>query len=552
VASEVIKIPDLGGASDVAIVEVAVSVGDELKVDDVLVVLETDKASMEVPCPFAGRLLSLALKVGDQVAQGDVVGTIEVADEAGGDAEASAAAPSASASAPAPAPAPQPPAAAPAGQVDAAPSVIDVPVPDLGGADRVDVIEVGVKPGDVIAQGDTLIVLESDKASMEVPAPATGKVVEVRLQVGDNVTEGDVILRLEQVSAGRPVSPAPVSQPAPAAVPAAAAPSQPVQTGPAQAGPVQAGPIQAGPIQAGPVQAGPVHAGPAVRKLAREFGVDLGALRGTGPHARILKEDVQAWVKQQLQRAPAGGQVAGAGIPSVPEVDFAQFGPVRVAPMSKLQRLTAQNMHRSWLNVPRVTQFDEVDITDLEAFREEQKAQGVRLTPLPFMLKACAVALRSNPVFNASLAADGQSIVFKDYVHIGIAVATPAGLMVPVVRDVDRKSITELAAESAELALRAKDKKLKPQEMQGACFTISSLGNIGGTGFTPIVNVPEVAILGVSRLAVKPVWNGQEFVPRKLLPIALSYDHRAVNGADAGKFATEVGLLLSDIRRLLL
>ena len=299
-----------------------------------------------------------------------------------------------------------------------------------------------------------------------------------------------------------------------------------------------------------------MHAGPAVRKLAREFGVQLDQVRGSGPRERILKEDVQAYVKSRLQEPAGGSSAVGGGIPAIPEVDFSQFGPVRVEPMTKLHRVTAINMHRSWLNVPRVTQFDEADITGLEEFRAELKGepqpQGIKVTPLPFLLKACALALVRNPAFNVSLHNDGKQIIYKDYVHIGMAVATPAGLMVPVLRNVDKKSIYELAEESTALAQKAKDKKLVPGDMQGGCFTVSSLGSIGGTGFTPVINAPEIAILGVSRMSVKPVWDGSQFLPRKMLPLALAYDHRAVNGADAGKFMTELVATLADIRRMLL
>jgi pyruvate dehydrogenase E2 component (dihydrolipoamide acetyltransferase) len=292
-----------------------------------------------------------------------------------------------------------------------------------------------------------------------------------------------------------------------------------------------------------------------VRKLARELGVDLAAVRGSGPKDRILKEDVQEFVKRALQGGGTG-PTTGAGIPPVPEVDFAKFGAIDVQPLSKIDKVTAANMHRSWLNVPHVTQFDEADITELEAFRAEMKAEGeqrgTRLTPLPFILKACAAALKDNPKLNRSISADGENFVYKQYVHIGMAVDTPAGLVVPVIRDVDQKSLWQLAEETADLAVRAKDRKLKPQEMQGGCFSISSLGSIGGTGFTPVVNAPEVAILGVSKLAMKPVWNGSDFEPRKMLPLCLSYDHRAVNGADAGRFTTQLCSLLADIRRLLL
>ena len=292
-----------------------------------------------------------------------------------------------------------------------------------------------------------------------------------------------------------------------------------------------------------------------MRKLARELGVDLAALSGSGPKGRILKDDVQDYVKRALTKG-AAGPATGAGIPPVPEVDFAAFGEIDTQPMTKIDKVTAANMHRSWLNVPHVTQFDEADITELEAFRAELKAEGerrgTRLTPLPFILKACAQALRDNPRVNRSISADGESFIYKQYVHIGMAVDTPAGLVVPVIRDVDKKSLWELAAETAELAGKAKDRKLKPVEMQGGCFSVSSLGNIGGTGFTPIVNAPEVAILGVSKLTTKPVWNGEDFEPRKLLPLTLSYDHRAVNGADGGRFMTQLCSLLADIRRLLL
>ena len=538
--TEVIKIPDLGGTSDVEIVEVPVAAGDKVQVDDVLLVLESDKASMEIPSPFAGTLTSLDLQEGDSVSEGDVLGTIEVAggEEQGANAGVAPAVETKSADVDR-----QQRDDDKAADVSASElQVVEVEVPDLGGVDEVEVIEICVSAGDVVAEGDSLIVLESDKASMEVPSPRAGKVLELKLQLGDSVSVGDLLLLLEAgVAASTP--PPEVVPPQPPSTP-----STPSTTTSRAAAP-------AAPQPAANKSSGPVHAGPAVRKIAREFGVDLTVVAGTGPHARILKEDVQNHVKSRLLEG-AGNAVAGAGIPAIPEIDFSRFGPVRVESMTKMQRITAENMHRSWLNVPRVTQFDEVDITDLEKFRgglkQEALSKGIKLTPLPFMLKACALSLVSHPAFNASLHPDGQRLIYKDYVHIGVAVATPAGLMVPVLRDVDKKSIYQLAVEFSDLAQRAKDRKLKPQEMQGACFTLSSLGGIGGTGFTPIVNAPEVAILGVSKLAVKPVWNGKKFKPRKMLPIALSYDHRAVNGADAGVFMTELGQLLADIRRLLL
>ncbi|MEH6811892.1 MAG: dihydrolipoyllysine-residue acetyltransferase, partial [Motiliproteus sp.] len=421
-----------------------------------------------------------------------------------------------------------------------------VAVPDIGGSENVDVIEVCVKAGDEIAEGDSLIVLETDKASMEVPAPKGGVVKSVKIKEGDTVSEGDLILELEVVGGAATVASAPAPS-APAAAPATPAPT--AAKAPAT------GAVDLEKLEKANKQ---VHAGPAVRSIAREFGVDLALVKGTGPKGRILKEDVQAYVKQALsaaQKAPAA-PAAGSGVPAVPEIDFSKFGEIELEKMSKIKKLTAANMTRCWLNVPHVTQFDDIDITDLEAFRKSIKADaekaGTKVTPMPFLIKAVAFALRAHPNFNVSMHADGEHIVHKNYVHVGIAMDTPAGLMVPVIRDADKKSIFELAKEAAELGGKAKNRKLKPAEMQGSCFTISSLGGLGGTGFTPIVPAPEVAILGVSRADVKPKWNGSEFIPRTMLPLALSYDHRAINGADAGRFMYTLGQVLSDVRRLVL
>jgi pyruvate dehydrogenase E2 component (dihydrolipoamide acetyltransferase) len=421
----------------------------------------------------------------------------------------------------------------------------NVVVPDLGTPDAVEVIEIMVAPGDTIAEGDSLLVLESDKASMEIPAPFAGVLVSLAVGQGSEVCQGDVIGIVRGLEGE--VADAAVNEPAPdsASPPAVARAPGPVVE--------EAAIVSA--ASANSETGATVYAGPAVRKLAREFGVDLTAVKGSGPRHRILKEDLQSYVKNSL-RGSATVAAVGTGIPPIPAVDFAAFGEVDIQPLTKMDKLTAANMQRSWLNVPHVTQFDDADVTDMETFRGELKAEaaqrGVKLTPLPFLLKACATALKDNPRLNASLAADGENIVYKHYVNIGMAVATPAGLLVPVIRDVDKKNLWDLAAETAELAQKAKERKLKPNEMQGGCFTISSLGGIGGIGFTPIVNAPEVAILGVSKLAVKPVWNGEEFKPRKLLPLALSYDHRTVNGADGGGFLTQVVSILADIRRLLL
>lgn len=545
-SKEIVVVPDIG-ADEVEVIELCVAIGDEVEVEQSLIVLESDKASMEVPSPVAGKIIAITVKVGDNVSQGTAILELEVA----GDSAAEQASPEPAAVVEAPAPAvEEAPEAAPA--VASVSEVQTVTVPDLGGAKDVECIEVCVAVGDVIEAEQSLIVLETDKASMEVPAPAAGKVVAISIKTGDTVNVGDVILELESASAAA-AAPAPVSAPAPAA---AAAPSPAAK--PAEATPSK--PFEPVTKTMPPAQVvekhDDVYAGPAVRMLARDLGVNLNEVQGSGPRGRISKDDLHAFVKARLA-APAPAAVeGGSGIPAIPAVDFAQFGPVREEKLSKMGRVTAQNMSRSWLNVPHVTQFDDADITDLEVFRKGIKAEadkrGVKVTPLPFLLKACAAALKAHPKFNASLSADGQSIVYKDYVHIGIAVDTPAGLVVPVIRDVDQKSIYQLAAETAELGAKAKDRKLSAAEMQGGCFTISSLGNIGGQGFTPIVNAPEVAILGVSKLAVKPVWNGSEFVPREMLPLSLSYDHRVINGADAGRFFTDLGAILADIRRLVL
>ncbi|MEE4660665.1 MAG: 2-oxo acid dehydrogenase subunit E2 [Halieaceae bacterium] len=423
---------------------------------------------------------------------------------------------------------------------------LPVLVPDIGTDEAVEVIELSVAVGDSLEEGDTILVLESDKASMELPCPQAGELLSLAVKEGDQVRQGDLIGTLR--AAGAPVAAKAPAVEAPAAEPAAPEPPPPE---PAPA-PVTPPPTAA--TDTAPRAGGDIYAGPAVRKLARELGVTLETVRGSGPKGRILKEDVQEHVKRALQGGSAPG--SGAGIPAVPEVDYAAFGNVDVQPMTKIDKVTAANMHRSWLNVPHVTQFSEADVTALEEFRgglkQEAESRGTRLTPLPFLLLACAKALRDNPRLNRAVSADGESFVYRDYVHIGIAVDTAAGLVVPVIRDVDKKGLWELAAEAADLASRAKDRKLKPADMQGACFTISSLGGLGGTGFTPIVNSPEVAILGVSKLEIKPVWDGESFQPRKMLPLSLSYDHRAVNGADGGRFSTQLCELLADIRRLLL
>lgn len=465
-----------------------------------------------------------------------------------------------------------------------------VRVPDLGGAEEVEVIEIAVAVGDRVEVDQTLLVLESEKATMELPSPVAGVIARFLVAEGDKITKaGDPLLEIttdgtvaakaavegggsvvprgadrpDAVKLAQPVQiEAPRSASAPMAAPAVepaagSAPDDPIApAAPAVALPAALAGVEA-PIPAPtPAATGAeIYAGPYVRRLARELGVDLARVSGSGPRQRVQKEDVQAFVRQRLAQ-PVAAVAGGGAIPAVPEVDYAKFGPVTTGELSKIGRLTAANMHRSWLNVPHVTQFDDADITELEVFRQTRKAEaearGTKLTPVPFILKACAIALRDNPVLNRALMPNGSHFVQRQFFHLGMAVDTPRGLLVPVVRDVDRKGIWELAAEVAALGDKARAGKLTMNEMQGACFTISSLGAIGGRGFTPIVNTPEVAILGVSRAAVQPVWNGREFMPRTLLPLSLSYDHRVVNGGDGGRFLTQLVALLSDIRLLLM
>ncbi|VVP90211.1 Dihydrolipoyllysine-residue acetyltransferase component of pyruvate dehydrogenase complex [Pseudomonas fluorescens] len=542
-----VHVPDIGSSGKAQIIEIQVKVGDTVAADQSLITLESDKASMEIPSPAAGVVKAISVKLNDEVGTGDLILDLEVA----GAAAPAAAAP-AQAAAPAAA-APAPAAAAPAAPV--ADSVQDIHVPDIGSAGKAKIIEVLVKAGDTVAADQSLITLESDKASMEIPSPAAGVVESVSIKLDDEVGTGDLILKLKVKGAAPAAAPAPAaaapSAPAPAAAPTAAAPA---------AAPTAAAPAAA-PVAAPAKPGAKVHAGPAVRQLAREFGVELNAVGASGPHGRILKEDVQVYVKAMMQKAKeapaaAAGANSGAGIPPIPVVDFSRFGEIEEVPMTRLMQVGAANLHRSWLNVPHVTQFDSADITELEAFRVAQKAvaekAGVKLTVLPLLLKTCAHLLKELPDFNSSLAPSGKAIIRKKYVNIGFAVDTPDGLLVPVIKNVDQKSLLQLAAEAASLAEKARTKKLSSDEMQGACFTISSLGHIGGTGFTPIVNAPEVAILGVSKATIQPVWDGKAFQPKLMLPLSLSYDHRVINGAAAARFTKRLSDLLGDIRTMLL
>ena len=540
-AKEQVVVPDIGGAEGAEVIELLVAVGDEVSLEQSLIVLESDKASMEIPSSLAGTVIEILTEVGQELSEGDPIVLLETVKVESSAAETVADPAPTEVSPQVMEPEPGIPEPEPASPATVSSEQL-VPVPDIGTDDTVELIEISVAVGDVVAEGDSLVVLESDKASMEVPSPFAGEIFNIAVKEGDSVKQGDPLMSLKADS--------PVETPAAAPAPAAqVSPPESAAKEPA-AKPRSQAPMS--PVRSNDKS---LYAGPAVRKLAREFGLELTKVSGSGPRGRILKEDLQQFVKESLSGA-APAVSSGSGIPPIPEIDFSAFGPVDVEALSKMAKLTAANMQRSWLNVPHVTQFDDADITEMEAFRAEMKPEGekrgVKLTPLPFMLKACAVALRDNPKFRSSLSGDGQSLIYKQYIHIGIAVDTPAGLLVPVIRDVDKKTLWELAEEVVELAGKARDRKLKPAEMQGGCFTISSLGGIGGTGFTPIVNAPEVGILGVSKAAIQPVWDGSEFRPRKMLPLALSYDHRVINGGDAGKFFTQLVALLSDIRRLIL
>lgn len=534
--TEIIRVPDIGMDSATCI-EVAIKVGDTISEDDTLIVLESDKASMDVPSPMSGTVTQIKINEGDTVKEGDELIYLEV--EGSDSTAADNPAPVAAEAEAAPeAPAESSPAAAA--------TVETIQVPDIG-MDSASVIEIAVKVGDTISEEDTLVVLESDKASMDVPSPKSGEVVAIKVAEGDSVSEGTVLIELK-TSGSAPSAPA--SEP----TKSAEAPA-PVTTTEPKAAAIEQAPTLATAYETAPVKPSKdVHAGPAVRRLAREFGVDLALVPGSGPRGRIIKDDVAGWVKKRLQEPKQ--EITGAGLPTVPDQDFSKFGPVDIVEMNRIQQITAVNMVRNALVIPHVTQFDEADVTDTEAFRQslkpEMERRGIKLSPLAFIVKACASAMVEFPKFNVSLMADGKHMVQKHYVNIGVAVDTPNGLIVPVIKDADKKSVWQIAEEIIDFAKRGRDGKVKPAEMQGGCFTVSSLGGLGGTAFTPIVNAPEVAILGVSKNAVKPHWNGKEFVPRTFTPLSLSYDHRAINGADAAKFTTYLAQVLADIRLLVL
>ncbi|VVE82096.1 dihydrolipoyllysine-residue acetyltransferase [Pandoraea sputorum] len=547
-----VKVPDIGDFKDLPVIEVLVKAGDKIDAEQALITLESDKATMDVPSPAAGVIKALSLKVGDEVSEGSVILTLETANGSGAQANGAAApaAPTAAPQAAAPAAAPAAPAAS------GGTSKIDVKVPDIGGYDDVPVIEVLVKVGDTVTAEQSLVTLESDKASMDVPSPAAGVVKELKVNVGDKVSEGSLILVLEGAAAAPAAAPAkaeaPAAAPAPAAQSAAPAPAPAPAAAPASA----AAPAAAQGIQ--PIS----HASPSVRKFARELGVDVTQVKGTGPKGRVVVDDVRNFVKSALsgnRPAAAGAAPAGGGELNLlpwPKVDFAKYGPVEPKALSRIKKISGANLHRNWVMIPHVTNNDEADIGELEAFRvqlnKENEKAGIKVTMLAFVIKACVLALKKFPTFNASL--DGDNLVFKQYFHIGFAADTPNGLVVPVVRDADKKGVFEIARETSELAKLAREGKLKPDQMQGGCFSISSLGGIGGTTFTPIINAPEVAILGLSRSYQKPVWDErkQQFLPQLTLPLSLSYDHRVIDGAEAARFNAYLGQLLADFRRAML
>ena len=548
-----VKVPDIGDFKEVEVIELLVKPGDTVKVEQSLLTVESDKASMEIPSSHAGVVKELRVKLGDKVAEGSMVLVLEVGAGVVASPAVPVAAPSVGASSP-----PPPPSSVKEEGVKTS-ALIDVLVPDIGDFDEVAVIEVMVKVGDAIKLEQSLITVESDKAAMEIPSSHAGIVKDVRVKVGDKVAKGSLVVVIEAVGLAAPIAAAPASAPAPAAVAAVAAPTDRVV-------PTAALPAHQPTVS----QTALPHASPSIRKLARELGVPLNEVQGTGLKSRITQDDVQSFVKNvmagatqtaaQKSKTPVlvtSAQQAGGSFPGLlawPSVDFAKFGPVERKDLSRIKKISGANLHRNWVLIPHVTNHDDADITDLEAFRvatnQENEKSGIKVTMLAFLIKASVAALKKFPEFNASL--DGEAIVFKNYFHIGFAADTPNGLMVPVIKDADKKGVMQISQEMSELAKKARDGKLSPAEMSGGCFSISSLGGIGGRYFTPIINAPEVAIMGVCKSSMQPVWNGKEFVPRLMLPLSLSWDHRVIDGAAAARFNVYLASILADFRRVLL
>ncbi|WP_419776798.1 dihydrolipoyllysine-residue acetyltransferase [Malaciobacter marinus] len=551
---EEIKLPDVGG-EEVEVIEVCVKSGDSIEEEEAIIVVETEKASMDIPANFGGTIESISVKAGDKLSEGDLVCTMkkedstqdeqpkedtkeepkeEVKQEETQKEEE-----------------PKEEEQEESQSVETSSVVEDIVVPDLGEDGEVDVIEISVSAGDEVEEEDGLITLETEKATMDVPAPAKGKIVELTVKAGDKVSTGTVIGKIEKTVASKPATKKETKEPTAKVEAEEVKEESKEQNSSSQ-------------TQAEPVKTtGKVYASPSVRRIAREFGVDLSKVSGTGRKNRILKEDVRLFIKSELSKPSSqssGNANSGLGfdLPKLKPVDFSKFGEIETVEMTRIQKISGPSLHRNWLGIPHITQFDEADISELEEFRKAQnellakKENGIKISPLVFALKAVAKALELHPNFNSSLSPDGQSIILKKYINIAVAVDTPNGLVVPVLKDVDKKGIEELSLELKEISIKARDGKLKAQDMQGACFTISSLGGIGGTAFTPIINAPEVAILGLSKSEMKPKWDGEKFEPRLMLPLSLSYDHRVIDGADGARFTTTLSKLLSDIRLLLL
>jgi len=540
-----IFIPDLGGDTDVDLIDIMVSVGDTVEIEDGLITLETEKASMDVPTTHSGIIKEILVEVGAKVNSGDLIARIELLDEAVVEVTSveentvTEVEPETITA----------PASAQFVTEQTLKSVVEeVYIPDLGGDKDVDLIDIMVSVGDVLEFDEGILTLETEKASMDVPSPFAGEILEICVEVGAKVNSGDLIAKMARTVV--------IEDKLPTAT-QSAAPTQEVETKTkstiqeAMAKTSVAEVTQSSNVLS--KKAHKVYASPSVRKVAREFGVDLGFVKGSGAKNRILKDDIKAYVKEQLNKpANAAGSGLGFNLPELKEIDFSKFGEIETVELGRIQKISGPSLHRNWVSMPHITQFDEADITQLEKFRKEQNAlaDGFKLSPLVFVLKAVAKALEIHPKFNSSLSTDGHSIIMKKYFNIAIAVDTPNGLMVPVIKDVDKKGFKEIAIEMSEISLKARNGKLKSTDMQGACFTISSLGGIGGTKFTPIINAPEVAILGLSKSEIKPKWNGESFDPALMLPLSLSYDHRVIDGADGARFTTTLSKLLSDIRLL--
>lgn len=553
-----IQVPDIGDFDEVGVIELLVKVGDTVKAEQSLITVESDKASMEIPSSHAGVVKELKIALGDKVKQGSVIAVVESADAGAAAAPAAAPAPAAAAPAPVAAAAPAPAAAAPT-----AAGPVEVRVPDIGDFKDVAVIEMLVKVGDTIKVEQSLFTVESDKASMEIPSPAAGVLKELKVKIGDTVNIGDLVALLEGTAAAAAPVAAPVAAAAPAPAPVAVA--APAVAAAAPAATTASAPVPA--HQPGTPTAGLPHASPSVRKFARELGVPIDEVKGTGPKGRITQDDVAAFTKQvmagavqtkaQAAKTPAaasGGSGVGLDLLPWPKVDFTKFGPVERKDLSRIKKISGANLHRNWVVIPHVTNHDDADITDLEAFRvqfnKENEKSGVKVTMLAFMIKAAVAALKKFPEFNSSL--DGDQLVMKNYFHIGFAADTPNGLVVPVIRDADQKGIVQISQEMGDLAKKARDGKLGPADMTGGCFSISSLGGIGGRYFTPIINAPEVAIMGVCKSSIEPKWDGKQFAPRLILPLSLSWDHRVIDGAAAARFNVYFASLLADFRRIVM